>query len=170
MKKAIKEAPGYFISNNGEFSNSIGVTMKPDKLKNGYLRIQVKSHGQKVRLRIHRLVAQYFVPNPINKPQVNHDDGNKENNHFTNLKWATNQENMIHAFKLGLTNHTNHHENGKMYGAVPFKPVTQLTITGEYINRFSTVKEAKRLTGIQISGALSGRYKTAGGFKWVYEK
>lgn len=49
---------------------------------------------------IHRLVAQAFIPNPENKPQVNHKDGNKENNVWTNLEWVTNQENNEHKFQI----------------------------------------------------------------------
>jgi len=52
---------------------------------------------------IHRLVAQTFIPNPENKPQVNHKDGNSLNNDLSNLEWATNSENQVHRFKMNGT-------------------------------------------------------------------
>lgn len=58
---------------------------------------------------LHRLVAEVFIPNPLNKPQVNHIDGNKQNNCASNLEWVTQSENTIHAYKLVLQklNHKN---------------------------------------------------------------
>ena len=64
----------------------------------GYLRVMINGKN----LFVHRLVAEKYVPNPENKPQVNHIDGNKLNNHYTNLEWVTNQENRNHAIKYGL--------------------------------------------------------------------
>lgn len=70
----------------------------------GYVSGDVSCHGKKVCLNVHRAIAHSFVenPDPDNKIQVNHIDGNKQNNHYTNLEWVTNQENLDHAFQLGL--------------------------------------------------------------------
>lgn len=66
--------------------------------KDGYLRTQLH---RKTTL-IHRIVATAFIPNPNNLPEVNHKDGNKQNNSVSNLEWVTRSENQTHAYKLGL--------------------------------------------------------------------
>lgn len=58
--------------------------------------------GVSVNLYFHRCAAEAFIPNPDNKPEVNHKDGNKQNNHYLNLEWSTSQENRIHAYSLGM--------------------------------------------------------------------
>jgi hypothetical protein len=65
----------------------------------GYLRVSL---GYGFSKRVHRLVAEAFVPNPNNLPEVNHKDGNKANNNAMNLEWCTRKDNMAHAFASGL--------------------------------------------------------------------
>ena len=68
----------------------------------GYHNVYLYKDGEKKGKRVNRLVAMAFIPNPLNKPQVNHIDGDKNNNNVWNLEWVTNKENSIHAGKTGL--------------------------------------------------------------------
>lgn len=67
-----------------------------------YYRVALCRNGKKENVSVHRLVARTFIPNPENKPCVNHIDGNKHNNHVENLEWVTYSENTIHAYQTGL--------------------------------------------------------------------
>ena len=71
-----------------------------DRYGYDYVHLQIK--GKEKKYKIHRLVALAYIPNPENKPQVNHEDGIKKNNYPRNLSWSTNSENIKHAFKIGL--------------------------------------------------------------------
>lgn len=89
----------YIITRDGEVINKkSGRRVKPQKNGKGYLRVSIAGKLEFV----HRLVAAQYVPNPENKPQVNHKDGNKLNNSAENLEWVTNFENRSHASKNGL--------------------------------------------------------------------
>lgn len=89
----------YVITKNGEVMNKHnGRILKPQLNGKGYLRVSI---GKQLMF-IHRLVAQKYVPNPENKLQVNHKDGNKLNNYYENLEWVTNQENRNHAVENDL--------------------------------------------------------------------
>ena len=69
----------------------------------GYYRVRLKINGKTIPCSIHRLVALAFIPNPDNKPQVNHINGDKTDNSVENLEWMTNSENQLHSYQNGLT-------------------------------------------------------------------
>lgn len=89
----------YIITQSGEIINKHNNhKVKPQKNGKGYFRVSI---GGKLMF-VHRLVANEYIPNPQNKLQVNHKDGNKENNCVDNLEWVTNQENRNHAVENNL--------------------------------------------------------------------
>ena len=102
--KNIKGLSGYEISKTGLVAGS-GVCLSIYDNGNGYVFVKIKGK----QYYVHRLVAQAFIPNPENKPQVNHKDGRKWNNALENLEWATPSENGIHAYANGL-NHVSEYQ------------------------------------------------------------
>lgn len=93
----------YAISDDGNvLSLRTGRFLKPITMGSKYLYVHL-CNGKKTRLkRIHRLVAEAFIPNPNNLPQVNHIDGNKRNCSASNLEWCSPKQNMLHAMNNGL--------------------------------------------------------------------
>lgn len=101
--RQIKEYPRYSVSNLGRVkNNNTDKVLKGYTDFKGYQRVCIHCRGERIRkdLKVHRLVAEAFVPNPENKPQVNHIDGNKQNNAASNLEFCTNQENQLHAYRV----------------------------------------------------------------------
>lgn len=89
----------YQISSWGRVRNAeSGHILIPYKNKKGYLKVGLHKNGERIpkKFRVNRLVAKAFISNPYDLPQVNHKDGNKENNSVTNLEWVTNKENAEH--------------------------------------------------------------------------
>jgi hypothetical protein len=93
----------YQVSEDGVVTSHLGRVLSHQVDTKGYHRVVLQS-GRKHRLHtgVHRLVALCHIPNPDNKPEVNHRDGNKSNNHASNLEWCTPAENVEHSIKLGL--------------------------------------------------------------------
>lgn len=99
----------YSVSNYGDVKNNrTGRLMKQRKTEKGYLRVGLTTNGKPKCMRVHRLVAQAFIPNPEDKPEVNHIDFNKENNCVNNLEWVTGKENTKHS--LGNRKKSNKNE------------------------------------------------------------
>lgn len=106
MWKDIPDYDGdYQESNFGRtksFKNGKEKILKPYITPKGYLSVGLFKEAKGKKKYIHRLVAELFIPNPENKPQINHIDGCKLNNHFENLEYLTDKENLDHAVKIGL--------------------------------------------------------------------
>lgn len=94
----------YEISYNGDIRNMRGLILKTYVINSGYQCLKLHKDGERTSVLVHRMVAFTFIDNdaPETKIEVNHKDGNKNNNHYSNLEWATSKENITHAFDLGL--------------------------------------------------------------------
>lgn len=103
---------GYIITKNWRNSKREAI-IKTCLDACGYKRTALMHNGKLKTIKIHRLVAISFIQNPENKPQVNHIDGNKQNNNINNLEWVNNSENQIHAYKIGLNKAKRGEENSK---------------------------------------------------------
>ena len=94
------------VSNLSRFRNpKTGIVRKKNKLKTGYwfISFSMGSRDKKKTIRCHKGVGETFIPNPENKPILNHSDGNKLNDSISNLEWMTHSENIKHAFDIGLS-------------------------------------------------------------------
>ena len=150
----------YYISNYGNIKNiKTNKLLNPKKDKDGYLEIALSNHCKKKYYRVHRLVAEYFIPNINNKPQINHKDRNKANNKVDNLEWCTNQENAIHCFKTGRKIYT--------------RKINQYTKDLIFVKQWNSIKDASKTLKIShnnISSCCSNKLKTAGGYIWKYKE
>lgn len=159
----------YQISNRGnvkslERINNYGrpvkeKILKPNLSKVGYFTIRLSKNGRSRARYIHRLIAIYFIANPSNKKYINHKNGVKTDNRIKNLEWCTNQENSIHAAKLGL----NKYKGGNDI------PCIQINLNGVIIKKHSSRKKASLKTNIHsgsISDCINGNRNTAGGYIW----
>lgn len=97
--QTIRNHPNYEINRLGEIRNKRnGKILKPSDDCRGYLRVRLDG----INCKVHILVARQFIPNPENKPIVNHKRGNKHDNRASQLEWVTQSENIKHAWETGL--------------------------------------------------------------------
>lgn len=154
----INNFENYAISNYGNIKNvKKNKILKPVKNKNGYLVYTFCQNGIKKTFRLHRLVGLYFIPNPNNKPYINHKNGIKTDNYFNNLEWCNAKENDTHARLTGLKDQN--------------KPIIAEEIeTGNKIV-FSSVNEAGAILGINkgtISKVLHNKRNKVNGYKFYF--
>ena len=140
--------------------------LKQVKARDGYMAVQLFRDSRCKTYKIHRMVALTFIPNPNNKPEVNHIDGDKSNNHASNLEWCTRSENIKHAVDHGLNSPIKAIEATK-------KKVEQIDSEGNTVKRWDTMTDAANEMGVHISNVSScchGRLKSTGGYSFRFTK
>lgn len=165
MWKVLKQNTNYCVNERGEvLSLRKNKVLSPKRNWDGYLRVQLWEHNSCKYISIHRLVAEEFIPNPMNKPFVNHIDGDKTNNSVDNLEWCTQQENIRHAWDTGLSRT---HLNSKLS-----KAVWQCDRSGNEIKMFPSTMEVERQLGINHSNVSYAckHNSIAHGYRWKYDE
>lgn len=154
---------------NQEYVIKKGKPITPH-LSKGYYSISLSKGNKTITQKIHRLVAQAFIPNPLNKPQINHINGIKTDNRAENLEWCNCKENIQHAFKTGLK--PNNVNSVKAMNKASKKPIIQIK-NGYVVGKYESLVQAEKTTNVKaknISSVLNGRSKTAGGYEWKVMK
>ena len=149
--KDIKGYEGlYAITTEGDvYSYKYKKFLVPRAYSKGYLRVQLFKDGQSKMYRVHRLVAEAYIPNPDNLPQVDHIDNDKTHNYVNNLQWITSRDNV---------------RKGRN------KPILQFDLDGNFIREWKCAADVGKVAVKSINNCLKGRYKTAYGYIWKYKE
>lgn len=170
-------APEYYITDSGEVysrKNKKNPLGRIKKMKNrihssGYLQVRFGKNG--TNKYIHRLVAEAFIPNYDNKPEVNHKNGIKTDNKVENLEWVTRSENLKHSYRILNKAHPKGFL-GKRGILNKRSKIIQQIKDNIVVSEYYGAKEAERKTGIangSIYRCCHGKQKTAGGYKWEFK-
>ena len=161
MIRIIENYPNYTISDKGEIVNTnTNKELKGYIRKDGYVIISLSKGGKKYKCYLHRLVAETFIPNPDNLPQVNHKDEAKTNNCVSNLEWITPKDNC------------NYGTRNERQGLGHSKPIEQYDLDGNLIKEWDSAAQVERDLGFNhqnISKCCLGQQKTAYNYKWRYK-
>ena len=123
--------------------------LKPRTDKNGYLKVNLCKDGMMKTYRVHRLVAEAYIPNTDNLPQVDHIDNDKTHNYLNNLQWITLRDNCRKSKN---------------------KPILQYDLDGNFVREWSSATDVSKEAQENICQCLKGKRKTAYGFIWKYKE
>lgn len=155
--KVINGFPNYSVSNEGRVKNNkTGRILSPCPDSNGYLSVGLYREGHHFTKRIHKLVAEAFIPNPLNLPEINHQDGNKNNCRESNLEWCTRRDNILHNLR----------EIGNFHKGIK-RPI-ECVETGEVYPSVIAAAKAVGRSSMAIRKVLYGWTRTAAGQHWRY--
>lgn len=168
--KDVKGYTGYYkISNYGKVKsierhvkhNIIGIKkivreriLKTALMSDGYPGVNLTKKNSPASKLVHILVAIHFIKNPLRLPQVNHKDGNKQNNYYKNLEWITSSGNAIHAYSIGLRKKrppASKKELHRLRNGMKSIPIMLLHIGTGKILKYKSVSEASRAIGVDQS-------------------
>lgn len=146
--------------------NRVEKFLRPIPDGKGYLMVWLFKNQVKKMWKVHRLVADAFIPNPHNKPQVDHINTDKSDNRVCNLRWCTEKENSNNP--ITAKRNGDSHRGAKSSCSVP---IVQLSINGDLIKKWDCMSDVKRQLGFShshISQCCSGKRNVAYGFIWKY--
>ena len=159
LSRQLHNKSGYFTSKEKMLKSRLSGRDE----KNKYLEVALYKNHKRQDVRVHRLVAKAFIPNPNSYPIINHKDGNKKNNNVNNLEWCTHKQNRQHAINNGLVKFYYGKQNKKS------RKIMQCDIDGNCIKVWFGVREIAKETGFNygnIDRCLRGKRPTAYGYIW----
>ena len=139
--------------------------LKPSRDTDGYLFVGIRKNGHRKICRVHRLVAETFIPNPSNLSEINHLDEDKDNNLVQNLEWCDRKYNCNYGNR-------NKRISEKMTNGKLSKLVLQYTKSGEFVKEWKSMNDVQRNLGYStgnISSCCTGRRKNAYNFIWKFK-
>lgn len=165
----IKSIDRLIVRNDGVQIQTKGRVLAPRPARNGYMFVCLSKDGKSKNHSVHRLVATYFLSKKGNKNEVNHIDGDKENNCAKNLEWCTRKENARHAAENGLFNPYWKGRFGQLNKSS--KKVIKFDRNWNELEIYDSTVEAANDNGCwrqEIGKCCLGKRKTAGGYNWKY--
>lgn len=123
--------------------------LTPKHTRNGYLRIKLCKNGKAKQFYVHRLVAEAYIPNQDNLPQVDHIDNDKTHNYLNNLQWITNRDNVRKSCN---------------------KPILQFDLDGNFVKEWESATDVGKEVMSNIRNCLRGEQKTAYGYVWKFKE
>lgn len=162
-KGRVRSLDRYIKDRNGNYTHFLkGRILSQATIRKGYKQVQLSKDGTQTPKRVHRLVAEAFIPNPLNLPQINHKDCNPSNNSVENLEWCDAKYNSNYGDR------TEKVKIGNINNPSKSKRVNQFDLDGVLLKTWPSLSEAARIYSRTIGDAVRGRQRTSNGFVWRY--